>query len=565
MAKQKRVILALDAETDPFEYGEVPEPFVWGLHDGENCAVFWGDKEIIKKRLIDELSEYPKGTIVYAHNGGKFDFHFLLDHLDADLMIVNGRIAKATILDGQIEFRDSYMLVPLPLATFGKIEIDYDKMRKENREKHKPEITRYLIRDCKVLWDVVTRFIERFGLNMSLAGTAIKELKKTGYDIPKTSQRYDDKFRVFYYGGRVQTFKTGSFKATDKPFVYADINSAYPKAMTENHWCGDQYFSTKELPDFNKLGPCLVTLEAITKGCLPYRGDDNKLYFPDDNETRVYNVTGWEILAGLKTDSLYIKKIIVCYRPLLTENFSTYINKWFAEKAAAKGVNFLDYQFAKLMQNSAYGKFGQDGRKFSKFCILPLGEWPEPVLDRNGDEIPMNDPEQWQFHSDTETGYTFFKRADPSDRFFNVSVAASITGWVRAYLWEHIHASKGVMYCDTDSIICEEFVGKISAELGDWEIEAELSEAHIAQRKMYACRVTPVTDIGPVNKTKIASKGVRLTYDEMKEGIETESIIEYERDEPSFSIRFGPRFVSRKIDLKNIEKNCTNNPTCITI
>ena len=47
---------------------------------------------------------------------------------------------------------------------------------------------------------------------------------------------------------------------------------------------------------------------------------------------------------------------------------------------------------------------------------------------------------------------------------------------VRAYLWEHIHTSKGVMYCDTDSIICEEFVGKVGAELGEWEIEAAVRD-----------------------------------------------------------------------------------------
>lgn len=563
MAKREKIILTLDAETDPFKYGDVPEPFLWGLDDGESCVTFWGEAEQIKKDLLLELSTYPRGTIVYAHNGGKFDFHFLLDQLDPDLMIINGRIAVATLFDGKIELRDSYLLIPLPLSTFDKIEIDYDKMRKENRERYKDEITIYLRRDCRILHEIVTKFIERFGLNLTVAGTAIKELKKTGYYVPKTSQRYDDKFRQFYYGGRVQTFKTGSFYATDKPFIYADINSAYPTAMMERHWYGDKYFSSTELPTNEKLGPCLVTIDAVARGCLPFRGSDNKLYFPDDNETRRYSVTGWEILAGLETNTLEIKKIIICYRPLFTENFADYIEKWFKEKAEAKGVDFLKYQFAKLMQNSAYGKFGQDGRRFSKFCILPIGEWPELILDKNGEPLPMSDPDQWQLHSDTETGHTFFKRADPSDKFFNVPVAASITGWVRAYLWRHIHASDGVMYCDTDSIICEAFNGSVGKELGQWEIEAELSEIHIAQRKMYACRVTPVSDKGPVNKVKIASKGVRLSYDQMKNATETGSIIEHNRDAPTFSVRFGHRFVSRKIDFKNIEKGCVNNPPTI--
>jgi hypothetical protein len=315
------------------------------------------------------------------------------------------------------------------------------------------------------------------------------------------------------------------------------------------------------LPEDNeKLGVCLVELKAVAKGCLPFRGTNNKLYFPDDEEIRLYRVTGWEILAGIETGTLEIKEVIKCYRPLLTQDFSEYITKWFKEKAEAKGKDFIAYQFAKLMQNSAYGKFGQDGRRFSKFCLMEIGEWPELIKDNDGEDLPMDHPEQWQFHSDTETGHTFFKRLDPSDKFYNVPVAASITGWVRAYLWRNIHASKGVIYCDTDSIICEEFGGETGLELGQWEIEAELSEAHIAQRKMYACRITPIGKHGPVNKTKIACKGVRLSYDEIKNGVQNRELLEYKRDAPTFSVRFGPRFVTRKIDFNNIEKGCENNP-----
>lgn len=563
MARRKRQIITIDAETDPFEYMSIPRPFAWGVFDGETHDRFWGDEETIKYQLLERLNEFPKGTIVYAHNGGKFDFHFLLNELDEDMLIVNGRIAKCSLFEGKIELRDSYMLMPISLGNYDKIKIDIQVMRKDRREKHKDEILRYLDRDCSSLHELVTAFVDRFGLNMSLAGTAIKQLKKTGYDVPTTNDRYDAKFREFYHGGRVQVFKAGSFYAKDKPFKYADINSAYSTAMMKNHWYGTEHFSETKLPSLDKLGPCHVRLDAIAKSCLPFKDADGKLFFPDDNNVRTYSVTGWEILAGLETETLEIKKIHVCYRPLLTENFATYIQKWFDEKAASKGVDEIAYLFAKLMQNAAYGKFGQDGRKFAKFCIVPLGEIPELIKDDDGNNLPLSDPDQWKFHSDSEESNTsFFKRSDPSDRFYNVPVAASITGWVRAYLFRHIHASKGVMYCDTDSIICEEFVGKEGKELGDWEIEAELSEAHIAQRKMYACRVTPYSDIGPVNKTKIASKGVRLSYDDMKNGIENMQEIRYERDAPCFSLK-GVRFIHRNIDLKNIKKSCINNPPSI--
>lgn len=557
--KTRRPIYTLDAETDPFKFNELIQPFCWGIYCEDDFDFFWGDEKQIKKQLVAHLKELPEKSIIYAHNGGKFDFHFLIELLDPDMMIINGRIATCTMFGGQIELRDSFLLLPVALGSYDKIEIDYDKFKKENREKHKKEIVSYLKRDCEALYELVTNFIERFGLNLTLAGTALKEIKKTGYEVPSTSDLYDNKFRQFYYGGRVQVFKAGSFYAKDEPFLYVDINSAYPRAMIDNHWYGTEYFSTKELPELNKLGPCMVSLVAIAEGCLPFRGDDNKLYFPTDEKQRVYNVTGWEIISGLKTNTLKIIEVKYCYRPVLTNNFESYISRWFNEKAdAKKSGDTIGYLIAKLMQNSGYGKFGQNGREFAKFCILPLGEWPDILFNKHGEQLPRH--EQWQFHSDTETGYTFFKRPDPSYRFFNVPVAASITGWVRAYLWEHIHSSEGVMYCDTDSLICEKFNGKTGDKLGEWEVEALLSEAHIAQRKMYACRVSPVTEKGPVNKVKIASKGVRLSFNELKTGVENRSVFEYERDAPSFSIRFGTRFISREINFENIDKNTCTNP-----
>lgn len=556
MPKKQKKIITLDAETDPFSYGDVPKPFTWGVYDGDYFWHTWNsDTQKLNKDLIEYLSDYPDGSIVYAHNGGKFDFHFLLEYLDADLMIINGRIAKATILQGKIELRDSYLILPIPLKQFVKDDIDYNKMTKENREKNRKEIVSYLKTDCEALYEITTKFIKRFGLNLTLAGTAIKELKKTGYEIERTSERYDSKFRSYYFGGRVQTFKTGSFYAEENESLkYVDINSAYPRAMIDRHWYGSEYREGLKLPECEN-GSYLATISAVSKGALPFKSD--KLYFPDDDTVREYNVTGWEIIAGLETGALDIKEVKRVYTPVKTASFSDYINYWYDEKARCKGTDKAGYIFAKLMQNSAYGKFGQDGRNFEEFKIVHMGS-PAPHDEgcpKNAYKGACECKTPWLFHSDSDAGTTFYKRPSPSDRFFNVPVAASVTGWVRAYMWRSISASEGVMYCDTDSIICKKFNGKIGKALGEWELEAELSEAHIAQRKMYALKEANKHD-----SYKVASKGVKLTFDQIKSGVQNKSVIQYERDAPSFSIRFGTRFIDRKINFQNIEKNACNNP-----
>jgi len=535
--KQKRVAV-LDLETDPFKYGRVPVPFASGYFDGEHYQHFWGAD------CVADLVEYIQDEtdlIIYAHNGGKFDFYYFLPYLDKDLFIINGRIAKATMFDGAIELRDSWLILPLPLSTHGKLDIDYNKMEAEVRGQHKPEILRYLQKDCRSLWDWVTKFRNDFGGGLTLAGAAFKQLKKTGYEVQNSYDDYDSLFRQFYFGGRVQCFQTGSFYGRHE---YVDINSAYSFAMMHQHPKGTDYVEMLKLPNDDKPGCYFADIEAVSKGALPFK-HENKLYFPDDDTPRRYFVTGWEVRAGLETDTLKIIKVHRVYRPLFTSDFSEYVNRFFKLKSDAdKAGDQTLRTFAKLFLNACYGKFGQDGRGFEKFTLCDYGEWPEG--------------EDWTLYAQAETGQTIFSRPDPVDRFYNVATAASVTGFVRAYLWRAIQDSDAPLYCDTDSIICKSYEGNRGDKLGQWDLEAVAFEVHIAQRKMYGMRTYKPE--WPFTSTKVASKGVRLNFDQIKEGVENGRNINTERDAPAFSLKYGPRFFARKTNFENIAKNSLTVP-----
>src|SRR4051812_21942910 len=112
-----REIWVADAETDPFEHGADIQPFIWGAFNGTEYHEFE-----TTAALVDFFRD--KKVIVYAHNGGRFDWHFLLPHLDpfTPVMIIAGRLAKFTI--GECEFRDSYNILPSPLSAYQKDEID---------------------------------------------------------------------------------------------------------------------------------------------------------------------------------------------------------------------------------------------------------------------------------------------------------------------------------------------------------------------------------------------------------------------------------------------------------
>jgi hypothetical protein len=559
LGRKKKRIAVIDSETDPFLYGRTPKPFVWGFYDGETYIHFWGDD--CTEQLIDYLKD-EEDLIIYAHNGGKFDFFYMLNYLDADISLINGRIAKATLFNKKIELRDSYLILPLPLSAHGKDDIDYNKMEAAIRETHKAEILRYLQTDCTSLFDWVKNFRDQFGGGLTLAGSAFKQLKKTEYPYQPTGLSFDETFRPYYSGGRVQCFEVGAFV---DDLIYVDIHSAYPYAMTFNHWTGSQYRETLRIPD-RENGSYYCKIDAVSKGALPFKVD-NDTYYPSDDIVRTYYCSGWEVLSGLKTNTLFIKKVHRVYLPTFTADFCAYVDKFFAMKANADierakhsegsaGYRHWDAirTFAKLMLNSCYGKFGQDGRKFEAFILCEYGDVPDPYLDRG-------ELKRWKSYAEAEGFISIFNRPDPVESFYNVATAASITGFVRAYLWENICKSDGVLYCDTDSIICRKFGGVISPALGDWGVEARLSEAYIAQKKMYALRVNPVTPIGAIDKTKTASKGVRLTFDQIKNGVLSRENIHHTKDAPAFSLKFGARFTQREINFKNLQENaCTNPP-----
>src|SRR3972149_3809669 len=102
---------AFDIETDPFKFRRVPEPFATCIYFEDKVQVVWGDNCI--EKTVELFRAMPK-CILWCHNGGKFDFWYLLSFAEAgELKIVNGRIMEIKI--GKVTLRDSYPLIPIPL------------------------------------------------------------------------------------------------------------------------------------------------------------------------------------------------------------------------------------------------------------------------------------------------------------------------------------------------------------------------------------------------------------------------------------------------------------------
>lgn len=520
--KAPRIIATIDCETDPFLHGRIPKPFIWDYFDGVKHATFEKTED-----LITFLCGLPP-TIIYAHNGGKFDYHMpgFLDELEpfSTVMLISGRLAKFKI--GNCEFRDSVNILPIALADYKKEDIDYSKMEAEVRHLHMEEIKAYLYKDTEYLREIVCKFRETYGDGLTLAGSAMKFWQaRMGIDAPRSTRGFYHNIGKWYYGGRVECFSKGIIS---QGFSMVDINSAYPYAMLHNHPISTEC----EMVSCSELDPIIeqsmYRVSATSKGCFPLRGNKGTLSFPNDDVIRTYFVTGWELKAGLETGTVKIYKYHFRYDFAEMVDFNKYINYFYdIKKTAKKGSP--DYIFSKLFMNSLYGKFGANPEEYANYELIP----PQFV------EAAEADGKQFA----GELGKWAVAKSpldEEQQRFYNVATAASITGYVRAYLWRHIcliRANGGtVHYCDTDSLA---FSGstdgmRFDKELGGWSNDGDFIGGGIGGKKLYCFDKGP--DYPKADRYKFGCKGVRLTPEQVLEVCAGQSVT-YKRDAPSFGVR----------------------------
>lgn len=535
-------ISTADCETDPFKIGRTDiTPFAWGLYDGTAYFEFWGDDAT--EQFIAFLREYEKPLTIYAHNGGKFDWLFLFPWLSGDMMFIGGRLVKANLFHHEI--RDSYANIPVALKNFGnKIEIDYAKMERAVRNKHKKEILTYMKQDNIGLYDAIIRWKEMFGAKpLTMASAAMSELKKSldesGYKIGRFNRKTDERFRPFYFGGRVECFEKGLL-TSETGFHVHDVNSSYPGSMLNyKHPISNRFRISKKLSPNTDF----AVIEATSHGALPVRDEQGGVRFPW--ERRIYYATGHEIREALLLGILKIHRVIEAVEFSERISFADFVLKFYGLRNAARATDQMLFMFYKLVLNSAYGKFALNPDDFKKHVLLPDGVFPDGIcthdkiiMEAVGSERDRLLEKAWYSTEHyKEHKLTLWECPAPGKEhsFINVACAASITGASRAILLRPLSLSKRPVYCDTDSVICEEFVGDMSdTELGKWKYEGTGDTMAIVGKKNY---VLFNSDGGPIDKKgasyKLACKGTQITPEEMVKASQGEDII-YNAAAPTF-------------------------------
>lgn len=519
------------------------EPYAIGLYDDKKRYTVCKGKNCIEDFLKIFLTKKYRGYNCYAHNGGKFDFSFILKELYQkkynkryiiEPIRAGGRIIQISIKstkksNSQSEaetdtkttarknkgiehvwtLRDSMALFPFSLRdvtnNFGvehkKGDFDHSKINWDNWKKLEPEWSPYLKDDCRGLLESLDKFdkfvVDKFSVNLkkniTLAQLALNVYRSNFLKYPIPNYRpIEDDIRKSYFGGRTEIFKLYG-----KNLKYYDVTSLYPKVMHDRYMPVGKPIKDADMSIY-KFGVCKVTVECpedLDIPFLPYKTEKGKLIFPKGKWTGFYCTPELRKAKELG----YKIKVHYGYRFKAAKIFTGYINDLFEMKNKSD-KNSLDYIISKLLMNSLYGKFGQR-RERDQLVIFPESTIGLEPIDFFGD-LPI---------------YT--KKVESEAKHILPGIASFVTSYARTYLYENcIEAAQAkggeCYYCDTDSIVTDVEL-EIGPYLGDLTDELDggiIKEGVFLLPKMYALRL----DSGSLLKCKGFPKNI---YDELKKEV----------------------------------------------
>lgn len=509
-------ILTMDFETDPFAHKRDVKPFACGLYDGKDFASIWSSK--CAEKMVEHL-ERLEPSIIYMHNGGKFDIFFLMRWLHDDMMIINGRIVKARL--GPHEIRDSFAILPMALKHYKKIDIDITKLERGNREANRAEILEYLRGDCVYLWELVTGFREELGDYLTVGSAAMAQLLKH-HPFPRGNSYHDVTFRKrFFFGGRVQCLESGII---DRSLKVYDVNSMYPYVMKNfRHPVSTQSSVSREITkdtgfliaEGRNVGPY---------GCFPTRNRKGGIDFTSEQGEFMMSIHEWQAAEELRW--FRPTRVIKAFQFDDWDCFDGFVDHFYnARLKAKKNSDRMREIFYKFVLNSAYGKFAQNPEHFSDHVITHGVRLPEPWQEK---------------YVYNEGDYVIWTKSVTRHTYYNVCIGASITGAARAVLLRGLASSRKPVYCDTDSIIASDlFTSHDAKELGAWKLEATGDRIAIAGKKLYA--MWDKKDV-----VKIASKGSKISADDIL-AVARGGVKMYRKDAPTFKLGGETQWIERKI------------------
>lgn len=525
-------LFTLDTETRGL-FGDV---FRVGLYDGNR---YWAANEFshIQQILKQFTNDYE--CHIFIHNLD-FDLSKLAKYLLPtaildDSIFINNNVAVFTTTD--IILHDSLKILPSSLENlckdFGleeKSKIDLTdhllsngygldnkgraiKVRSQfnkslslenyfmNVDPWEAVLNEYLRFDCTSLYEILIQVMDISGLDIkdfinspTTASLAMKVYKtQFNDDYEKViSSNYlgqwgsfiEDVIRQSYYGGRTEVFLPQLANG-----YHYDVNSLYPYVMKVNEFPIGYY----DLYDGPKATQIYKVWKRSKKGAgfawvkihvpetmnippLPVR-HEKKLIFPVGNLSGVWTFHEIEMAERYGCTIEKVEQIIFFKRTAPV--FKKFVEKFETIKNTSTGAKRT---FAKLCQNSLYGKFGM--KRIRQSLFLYSEEKIKELDDKEKSYREFYHPYLKKKFIESET--------ESKAEYIQPHIAAYVTSYARILLYESImhqlEKREVVAYCDTDSMATSSQLHPDlvhDKEYGKWKLEAEIKEAIFLQPKLY--------------------------------------------------------------------------------
>ena len=419
-----------------------------------NAASFW--------EWVDHFTAPKTRLYIYAHNMG-FDAR-ALDTVN--ILKANGWTLKKMILksppfmltftrnNATIQLIDSMNYFSMSLAKLGE-SLKCDKGVMPEWEAPIDEWFSYCKQDVMVLRKAIETLIDLLksedlgGLKISLAATAMNIFRHKFMDHQISVHCNDDVLsleRSSYYGGRTEPFALGKQQGN---FHLLDINSMYPHVMASNIYPINLIETVKDADAKQILKRCKtftftasVVIDTDTP-LYPTRHDFKLVYPIGQFET---SLASPELLLAIRNG--HIRKInsLAIYEsaPIFTRYCQTlYTLRQSYQRDGNKAFNLA----VKLLLNSLYGKFGQQGIEWEQIADgteLEDGYYQEYDGDKH---------EMMEYRC---LGGLIEKRIVRGESYESIpAIAAHVTSYARVLLQQlmNVCGVDNFIYCDTDSLI----------------------------------------------------------------------------------------------------------------
>ncbi|MGE7114930.1 DNA polymerase [Lysinibacillus sp. NPDC047702] len=386
---------------------------------------------------------------------------------------------------------------------------DYDERNSEGYyfdhvDPFEKELNEYLRMDCVSLYEVVTTLINISGLELedflrcpTTASLAMKVYSKNFADdykkavstryLSDTGKFYEKYIRESYCGGRTEVF----MPYLDFGYHY-DVNSLYPFVMkTFKIPFGKPTFYEGEKAErifkywYNfKKGAGFLNCDIFIPDMFipPLPVKRGKLIFPVGNIKGTWTFEELEIAVQQGAKIIKINSCLFFDKTdYLFKGFVEYFEKIKISSDGAKKI------FAKLMQNSLYGKFGMKRIRDTLLDMSQLAKCEERKEKYGLHYMILKNPL-------IEGGHFIKADVESAADYIQPHIAAYITSMARIVLYKGIlqQLDKGdVVYCDTDSVVCSARMDDSMIdddEYGKWALESIVQDGIFLQPKTYVER-----------------------------------------------------------------------------